>query len=471
MARGDLTEGRLLTQTLRFGSPLALAMFGHGLFNLVDMMIVGAVGPGACAAVTVPGILLVSAFLLLDGVNGMTSALVAEATGERRPSGAVHVFRAPLRINLVAAAGLGFIFFFAAPALVDLYRMEDPALRAESVAYFRICAAGLLGMFILLQATSVLRGLGESLWPMGVLIGANLLNLLLDWLLIYGVAGFPRLGVSGAAWATVISQALRGAIALFRLLRGHAEFQPKRVPREPDGHLVRQLLFKGLPASLQLVARAVAASALIAVARSASALSAADFLDGVGVCVRLEMVVLFLGLGWASAATTVVGQNLGARLPGRAVVGTWWIVLYAATSMSLMAAALWHRRGRIPGVLLPSISPRSRGAAETYLAITLPFLGLLAVALVISRALNGAKRTILPCVLDWGLYGGAMLLLAKRWSEKPHPSPETGAWWAAVVIHTFAAGIYTAVFLSSRWLAQDSDLATVVRPDAPNGTR
>lgn len=451
----DLSAGGLAGHALRFGGPLALGMSAHGIFNLVDMVIVARLGPGAVASVTIGGILLPLAMVLFDGVNTTSAALIAQFRGSGRGDAVVRVAKESLRLSLLASMVLGAAFFALAGRLVGFFEIEDEAVFRDAVLYLRIMSAGILGMFLILQTTAILRGLGNSLWPLLILVGANVLNVVLDLLLVFGLFGFPKLGVAGAAYATVISQLLGAGLGWFLIWRGCAGIKLRGVRFERPWKHLRTLLLLGLPTSLQLATRVLAIFLFLRTARLAAIGNAEDFLDGVGICVRLEMIAVFVGLGWAAAATPLVGQNLGARKPERAARGTWWLCAFAAASMALVGVLLRVFERPILVFVMPEISERALAHAHDYIRSTAGFYGLIAISLVISRALNGAGSTKTALILDVLLY---LVILLPLSALSSGPDPSTGAqngaidsYRSLVFVHSLAALLYVSIFVLGRW--------------------
>jgi putative MATE family efflux protein len=443
---GDFTRGPLAWPVFRFGSLLALGMVGHGLFNLVDMRLVADLGPGAVAAVTIAGVVLIAPCLLLDGVNSLTTTLVAACRARQNPRAASRVAVESLAVTLATGLVLGGALALAAPFVVGLYNLGHSSVEADAVTYFRVMSGALLGMFLMLQAASVLRGLGSSGWPLAILLGANLANLVLDIGLIYGRFGLPRLGVAGAAWATAIAQGAGGVLGVILLWRGVGGVSLGLGLGRSRITYAFLLLKDGLPASLQLVVRILAVSALLYIARRATNLSGPDFWDGVGLSIRLQMLIVFLGLGWASAANTVVGQNLAVRNLGRAQAGTWWLIAFNLGTMGLLAILFWACRGLILPLLMPRITAGALAAADDYLRILLPFLVLLSFDLVITRALHGARSTRRALLVDTALYVVIMLPVAALLTRSGTGAGEVGAWWAASGTHALAALVYLGLF-------------------------
>lgn len=457
--KGDLTRGALWKRCITFGTPLAIGMMGHGLFNLVDLVIVGRVGPGAIASVTISGIVLTVIMLVFDGVSNITVALTAQGHGSGRTNTVHDVAWESFWVTMLAGLVFGFLFWVTAEPTIRWFGFESEETIQDGIAYLQVMAIGNITMFLIMQTTAVLRGVGDSFWAMTILVGANLLNIVLDIVMVFGYWGFPEMGVVGAAWATVISRGLGGILGLWLIWAGVVEGVCLRDnPFRRRFRYVRTLMFVGLPTSLQLAIRVLSVFFLMKIGEAAYDGSAEAFLDGVGVCMRLEMVAVFLGLGWGAAATAIVGQNLGARRVRRAHQATWMLVGYAVLTMSLSGALLWIFRFWLFQEIGPEIDAEGVASGIDYLRITVPFYPVMALSFVISRALNGAGSTKTPMFIDILLYIPIMLPLAAILSgvgflgigERADPDP-SGVWWASVAIHGGAAVAYTLAWRRGAW--------------------
>jgi putative MATE family efflux protein len=471
-ASRDLTVAPLGRATFRFGLPIALALAFHGLFNLVDLVVVGRLGrEGVVAAVNMASILVTAPMLVFDGVCNASVAFIAQARGAGRVDRVHTVGRETAYLAIAASILTCFPFYPAAAAsLAGLhFGGEDGARAADD--YLRISSYGAGTMFLMLAATAVLRGVGNAAWPVGLLVGSNALNLLLVVGLVFGRFGLPRLEAAGAAWATVLARAVGLAVAIWAINRraGGLDFRLHRTRSEPAWPA---LLRKGIPTSLQLVVRIVSLLWLLRIAHDAAAPYAATqaaLLDGVNVAQRIEMAAVFVVLGWGAAATTVVGQNLGAARPDRARSAAWWMTGHAVFSSLAACAVFWIFRDFLFTAVQPDLSPEARRLGEAYWRATLPALPALAVGAVLARALNGALSVKTPLLIDFGWY---LLVLppVAAWASGAGiagigvgAAKNPGAVWTALAVaHGAAAATYLAVFMR-RFRSRRS---TVVAPAA-----
>lgn len=388
-------------------------MAAHGLFNCVDLVIVGRLGEGAVAAVTLGGVINMVAMLAFNGVTNVLASAAAERCGRGDGDQLAALERSSEWFTLWASIVLGLVFALLARPLIALCA-ADRATSALAVDYLVICSLGSGTMFFVLWGAALLRARGESFWPMVVLIGSNALNLLLDLVLVFGLVGFPRLGVAGAAWATVLARAV-GALVLVVVLHRRRQGRAGRRASVPLGPIVRA----GLINSAQTIARVFGLYLLLSlasrVAARESVVAARDLLDGVGVAIRLEMVLMFAALGFGAAAASFLAQNLAAGRPERARGGLLALTLEAALFGSVLALLLWLLRAPLFDLVAPDSAAAAATAAALYLGRLLPAQPFLIVGIVLSQALVGlgsVRSAVVVDVLLYALLTPAVLLLA-----------------------------------------------------------
>src|SRR5688572_10130594 len=334
-----LTKGPLLTATLVFGWPLVAGMAFHSLFNLVDLYIVGQLPESdvAIAAATIPSLVNSIPMILYNGVVNAGIALVARRTGIGNRRRGNYEAGQGIVLALLAGIVLGVPPYLFARAICRGFDATGEMLDQATV-YLEVMSLGTFTMFLLLQVTGALRAAGNSMLPMVLLVGANVLNVVLGVWWVFGGFGWPRMGVVGAAWATVVSRGIACLPALVALYYGIAGFRIRRFAIRL--RTLGQILRIGIPGCGQLLIRIFQYMYLLKLAAIATArheVTAAQAAFGVGV--RLDMFAIFSGLGWGAAASTVVGQNLGAGKRERAVRASWIAVGLNAATMLLFAAA------------------------------------------------------------------------------------------------------------------------------------
>ena len=441
----SLTKGPLLPALVRFGGPLVLGMVAHALFNLIDLFLVSripGVGTEAIVAVSWVSILQMVPMVLGNGIATAIVALVATAYGEGKHSRCLQAISQSLLLLSLLSVVTGIVGVGWSRELCGFFGLQGVTLSLGH-DYMWIMSAGAWTMFLILHTTSALRGAGEGTWPMLILVGANGLNLILDMILIFGWGPIPPLGVAGAAWATVIARGLGGVLGLALLIRGIRGIRLNPGLFRPERKLLWKILKISLPHSIQLLLRTAAYLVLIRIASSFENL----YLESAfSIGIRLDMLAIFTAAGWGAAASTLVGQNLGANNPQRATQATWWIVLLSGVTMLLIGGSYLYWSEPLFAFFDPH--PEVIGYGKTYMSyLSIAYL-FIAISLVLSHALNGAGNTITPMFLDAVLYLPLQTTLALELTRSQEPQ---GIWIAILLSNLILALAYIASFLRGSW--------------------
>lgn len=440
-----LTERPLWKSGLTFGAPIGFAMSLHGLFNCVDLVIVARAGAGAVGAVTVAGIINMAAMIIFNGVATAIAARAARAEGAGDVVAAEAVRRVSHRLTAAFSIVLGLGFYFPAGSLVRLFGADD-ATADDARRYLEIMSLGSPTMFWMMSEAGLQRARGIAKWPSIALVVANVLNIPLDIWMVFGGPMMPALGVAGAAWATVLARAVGCAVLFFG--RSAAPKNPA-LPSSPEAirNLTKAVLVEGAWSSAQLVTRIVGVCVLLyfAVRPHGSLLSptaARDYLDGVGLCIRLETIVAFFALGFGTAAGSTAGQCVGQGLLERSRRTIFVYGAEAALVSTVLGAILFFGRERFFRLAAPYLETSAIVAATEYLAWTVPGYLCMAFAVVAAQALNGMGSFRRPLVFDLLTYAGLSTLLAVFLVRTSLGS--AGAWAALLSAHLAAAALYAA---------------------------
>jgi putative MATE family efflux protein len=402
---------------------LALALPGLASFLLrlgyqwVDALWVRGLGVEATAAVTTSIFVLWAIYALNDifaiGVTAYTSQLLG--AGERRRAGvaAYKGLRASGLLGLIGTA-LG---VFGARQVYGLMG-SDPHLLASGSAYLAVVLGGVPLAMMALTCESIMRASGDTRTPLVIDLCAVGFNAALDPLLIYGWGPIHGMGVAGAAWATVSAWAMWLGGYLVVAARGHRALP---LARRAEGPPVRILgmVRVGVPAALIGVLFSVV---YIAFARSAARFGAAA-LATIGIANRIEAIQFATSVALGTAGAALVGQNLGARRPDRAVevikTGLKWNTAFSAIATTIIM--VW------PDFFL-TLFTRDPGVH----AIGVPYLRILALCLI----LNGWEIVTAESVLGSG-HTFVLSAIFTSFSIARIPL----AFWIPNVMHNGALGI------------------------------
>ncbi len=460
-------ERGIVRTILVFGIPLVFGMGFHALFNLVDLWIVGKLGTAALAAVTIATMINTVPMVICNGISTSSIALMARNIGFRNFRRANDVLSQSFLLVTILSLGLGIFPYLYARDLVILFQAKGPDVIEPACEYLQVMSLGTITMFFLMQVTASLRAVGDGLWPMILLVGANILNIVLDWALVFGKWGFPRVGAPGAAYATVAARALFCLLGLLVLYRGKGGLKLPVVPGRPRLRTMWRLIRIGFPASAQWVVRILAYLAILWIVGDHHR----EFRPGFGksaqaafgIGLRLDMFALFSGFGWGAAASTLVGQNLGRQRPDRAAASTWiamWfnVVMMAGVGVLYFLFAPWLMRFFGTSSDLVDVGAvgsqagfeRVVAVGTTYLRVTVFSYVFMAVSIVMAQALNGAGSTRTPMVID---SVGLILIqipLAFLLSREPGLGLR-GVWFAIVASNAIISVIYVVLFKTGRW--------------------
>lgn len=316
----DMTEGVVWKQMLLFALPLILGDFLQQLYSAVDSVIVGqAVGTTALAAVTSTETLINTIIGLFSGISAGATIVIARFFGARDDeniSTATHtVFVIALAMGLLMTA-VGVIF---SPLLLRLLNTPDDVFE-EAATYLRIYFCGMLGLVIYNMISGILRAIGDSVRPLIALAITSCINIVLDLLFVVVF----KMGVAGAAWATILAICVSALYLLILLMRSKNSCRLEFRKLTYDRKIAKQVYGIGVPMGLQK--SIVAFSNLLVIAHINQFGSAAS--AGWGVYRKVDTLVMNVINNIGQAMSTFVSQNLGAGKQDRIRAGSRFGILF-----------------------------------------------------------------------------------------------------------------------------------------------
>ena len=408
------------------------------LLGIVDTMLVAHLGASATAGVGSAQQIMWFLIGALSALSIGSSVLVSQAIGAGDPQRASRLARQSLIWSALLSIPLAGGGLLLARPIVGLYGLA-PEAAAISGSYLQITMGTVVVLVALYIGGGVLRGAGDSRTPMAVTAVANLVNGALAYALIYGHAGLPVLGAVGSAWATFLSRTLALMMLLAVLWRGRAGVTIRRMEGwRPDRRVIADVLRIGVPAALEQMLIAAAFVALtVVVARLGTATLAAQ-----QIAIAALSFSFLPGIGFGVAATTLVGQSVGAR---RIEDGA------GAVRIARRWAIGWM--GAIGVFVLAFAEPTMRLFTSDAAVIVAGASGLRVVALaqpcwalllVLSGALRGTGNTRFPLIANGG---STWLTVGLAWLLLSTIGGGLVAIWAAFL----AIAPITAVLYTWRW--------------------
>lgn len=316
-------------EILKLAWPAIAEMVLHTFIWVVDTAMVGRLGAQALSAVGLSGSVYWNVLWVFSAIAVGAMAVVARSVGAGDVRKATHAAGQALLISTV----LGILFtagtYFSAPLIFRLGGFEKDVC-AMGVEYLRIVGAGSLLLVLTKVGAGILRGAGDTRTPMFVAIVANTINAVGDYALIFGLLGFPRLGVRGAAIATLVANLAGGILTLIALFQKRSRLSIG----------IQDLLTLDMPTIKTLVNLSIPAAAEEALMSTARILSS-FMITSLGtvafashqVTLAAESLSFMPGSGFSTASGVLVGQNLGAGRAGRARQVTYRSIRYAAIVM------------------------------------------------------------------------------------------------------------------------------------------
>ena len=304
-AARNITEGVIWKQLLFFFFPILLGTFFQQMYNTVDTIIVGRfVGTQALAAVGSTGALISLLNGFFVGLSSGATVLVSQFFGAEDLPGIRKALHTGIGLALVLGLIISFLGLCFGPLVLKLMKTPADCLN-NAVVYGRIYFSGAVFSMIYNMGAGILRAMGDSRRPMFFLIITCFVNIFLD---IFCVVVL-KMGVAGAALATVLSQAISAVLVILVLLKLPEDYvlQPSRVRIHPP--LLRRILQVGVPAGLQFVTFDLANLLIQSGINSFGSATIAAFTA----YAKADMLTWMLSGALGVAITTFVGQNYGAR--------------------------------------------------------------------------------------------------------------------------------------------------------------
>ena len=390
MARldADMTTGSIWPHLLRFSIPMAIGLLFQQLYNTVDTLVVGRfVGQEAQAAVGSTGPIINTVLGFCAGLATGTSVVISQRYGAHDDKGlgkAVHTTIALTFLMSLIATLAGQLTI--APMLRFMQTPED--VMDASTTYLSIYFWGIFGVLFYNVGGGILRAVGDSRRPLFFLIVSALLNTGLDLLFVLSF----DMGVDGVALATVLSQILSAVLVMFSLSREDAGYGIRWRQIAIDRESLVNILKIGLPSSIQ---SALTAFSNVFVQSYINAFGSAC-MAGYGVYAKIDAFALIPVQSISLSSTTFVGQNWGARQPGRARDGVRAAIAMSLIATLIMGLGVFVLARPLMGFFSPVESVIDYGVR--FIRIVTPFYLVVCLNQIYAGALRGIGDATMPTV-------------------------------------------------------------------------
>jgi putative MATE family efflux protein len=444
-ADNKLLEGPILRSLLTLAVPIVLTNVLQSAYQIIDAFWVGRLGGAAVAAVSVSFPVMFLMFAVGAGLSISGSTLIAQYVGARNEKMVGHVAGQTLLMVVLAALVLGAIGYVTAPALLRLMGVGLDVY-AGALGFMRVSFLGLVFNFAFFVFQGIMRSIGRPALPVYIVLGTVFLNFALNPLMIFGWGPIPGHGVMGAALTTLVTQSLASIIGIVVLRRGLHGVHVHAKDLIPDFQHIKRAFFLGLPASIDMSARAVGLMVMSFLVASFGTLALAAY--GVGGNI-LQAVAIIPGIGLSIAVAALAGQNIGAgniERAGRIGELGAWLGFGTLTAFGLIVFLL--AKPLVAFFVPNDADVIAEGALYLrIMALTWGFLGAQFALIGVFRASgNMVLSMMLTFVSQWVLQFPAAYVLSKHTALGAE-----GIYWSVPISTVLICLITIAVFAKGDW--------------------
>ena len=439
----DFTEGKLSRAILLLSIPAVLEMVMESVFVIVDIYFVSKLGANAVATVGLTESMVTIIYAIAIGLGTATTSMVSRRIGEKNHDAAsVAAFQAILT-GIVVSVIIGLPGAIYSRKLLGLMGASKPIIDTMW-GYTSIMLAGNIVIMMLFIINAVFRSAGDAAVAMKVLWIGNIINIILDPCLIFGLGPFPHLGVTGAAVATTIGRGTAVLVQFYLLF-----FGKKRI-RLSAKHLIVdfKIMVRLLKLSFGSIGQnLIGTTSWIALVRILS-IFGSEVVAGYTIAMRIIGFTILPSWGISNAASTLVGQNLGARKPDRAEKAVWvtgWINMIL---LSVIGAILVI----FPEFFIRIFIENENVIKSGVLGLRIVSIGFVAYGLgmVLVNSFNGAGDTSTPLKINIFAFWFVEIPLAWLLAIKAGFNEE-GVFIAIVVAESLMTLIAWLVFRRGKW--------------------
>ena len=439
----DFTEGSLRRAIVLLAIPMVLEMVMESLFAIVDVFWVAHLGADSIATVGLTESVLMLVYCGAMGLSMAATAMVARRIGEKDPDGAAVAAIQAMIVGLAASILIAIAGSMLAPRLLAIMGASP-----EVIATGRLYAAVMLGssvsIVLLFLNNGVFRGAGDAAIAMRVLWLSNIINLILDPCFIFGLGPFPKLGVTGAAVSTTIGRSIGVVFQLWLLFGGNGRVKIQIRQFRVHWDVMKRLTRVAMNGMFQY---SIGQTSWMVLVRIVSTFGSAA-VAGYTVAIRIFIFAILPSWGLASAAATLVGQNLGAGKPDRAEKSVWLTGLYNMLFLGGVAVVFIIFPEPIIRLFTddPAVIPIGVDCLRVISYGNLAY----AYGMVMVQSFNGAGVTFTPTMVNifgyWLFQIPVAYVLAFRTSLGPK-----GVFAAIPIAETAIAIVGVTLFRRGRW--------------------
>lgn len=427
--------------------PMVLEMAMESLFALVDAYFVAKVSPDAVATVGLTESVITLVYAIAIGISTAPVAMISRYIGQKDQANASRVAKQAIYLALGVSLVLGIPGVIYAEDILRAMGGSE-TLIASGKNYTRLLFGSNAVIMLLFLLNGIFRGAGDAAYAMRALWIANGINIILDPIFIHGFGPIPAMGVTGAAVATTIGRGLGVAFQVYILFGGRGTIQLRTGGWQLDGSILKRL---GRIASSGAMQYIIASASWIFLMRIIAKFGS-EAVAGYTIAIRLIIFTLLPAWGLSNATATLVGQNLGAKEPDRAIRSVKLAALMAGGFLGTISIGYLLFAPHL--ILLFDDTPGVVEAGTTALKIFALGYTLYGFGMILSQAFNGAGDTRTPMIINiisfWiveiplGYYLGLYLGYGVA-----------GVTWSIIIGETVLTALAFILFRQGRWLTTE----------------
>jgi putative MATE family efflux protein len=445
--RIDLTEGSISGKLVKLAFPIMATSFIQMAYNLTDMLWVGRMGSTAVAAIGTAGFFtnLAAALTMIAKVGAEVK--VSQSLGRKDEKATRNYIVSALQINIVLSLIMSILILVFRTQFLAFFKLENLEVISMAETYLGIIAMGMVITNLIPVFTAIFNGAGNSKTPFIINTIGLIVNIIFDPLLIFGVGPIPRMGVLGAALATIGAQGVVVICFIVTIVKSKEKYLKFTLFKKPDFRAIKTICKLGIPSGVQnglfttfsiLIARVIAGSGEVSIA-----------VQKVGV--QIEAITWMTAGGFSTALSSFVGQNYGAGKNDRIKEGYKATILIAGM-VGILATLLLIIGGEAifsvfiqeeEAIMLGKDYLRILGYSQLFMCVEITTVGIF----------NGLGRTYIPAAVSIILTG--LRVPASMILSSPNILGIDGVWWS-ISMSSVLKGITIVVILY--YMAKKKDL-------------
>ena len=439
----DYTSGSIRKAVIMLAIPMILETAMESVFAIVDIFFIGKLGNNAISAVGLTESVLSMVYAVGVGVSIGATALVARRIGEKNGEEASRTGMQAILLSFFAAVLISVAGFIFSRRILELMG-ATPGIISVGLPYTRLIFGSGIFIVFLFLINGIFRGAGDAALAMRSLWIANICNIILCPVLIYGIGSWNGLGIAGAALATTIGRGTGVCYQLYHLLNSKGVIKCKREYFTPDKAILRSFFALSRTATLQFLIASASWTVLARIMSGFGSIAVA----GYTISIRIFVFFILPAWGLSNAAATLVGQNLGAQQPDRAEQSVWRAAKYNLIFMFGVSLLFFLGADQLAGFMTKDAE------VQKVASLALRIFGFGAMfygcGMVVISSFNGAGDTKTPTWINLFFFWAVQIPLAYGLAVGLEMGPK-GVFLAVIITEVLSTVTAILIFRKGKW--------------------